>query len=385
MSFIIFFSIVIVIYTLANLYVFKKGLLAISSFPVLKKYFIIIFWFFVIAYPAGRIFERLYLSYFSDLLIWVGSLWLAAMLYFFLISLLIDIFRLANNYWPFFPESFATIRFKAGLFWMSIILTSTLIGWGYINTLNPVVKSININIMKDGGNRKSLNAVLISDIHLGTIIGNNHLENIIDRINDIDPEIIFIAGDLIDEDIEPVLRQNTGYALKKLNAPLGIYAVTGNHEYIGGAKDAVNYLENYGITFVRDTVIKVDESFYILGREDLAKSRFSDDSRKPLDKLISMVDKKHPLFLIDHQPFYLDKAAQLGIDLQLSGHTHHGQLWPLNYITSAIYDISRGYGLVNGMHVYVTSGVGTWGPPVRIGSKSEIINIKINFKERLEK
>ncbi len=378
--FFVIFSIVIALYILANVYIFKKGAFAIAAFPVLKNYFSIIFWFLALSYPVGRILERVYLSHLSDFLIFVGSLWLAAMLYLFLICLLIDVFRLINKFLPFFPQLFATTGFKAGLFWVIIAGITLLITGGYINSMTPVVKNVDINIPKNAGQRKSLNAVLISDVHLGTIIGNKHLENIVSKINDAEPEIVFMAGDIVDEDLEPVLRQNIGNTLKKLQAPLGVYAVTGNHEYIGGAEAAVSYLEEHGITFIRDTVIKIDESFYILGREDLTKPRFSDERRRSLDDLIAMTDPEYPLLLLDHQPFYLEKAAKAGIDLQLSGHTHHGQLWPINYITSAIYDISRGYDHISGMHAYVTSGVGTWGPPVRIGSRSEIINLNVYFK-----
>jgi predicted MPP superfamily phosphohydrolase len=91
-------------------------------------------------------------------------------------------------------------------------------------------------------------------------------------------------------------------------------------------------------------------------------------------------DQRYPVILLDHQPYYLEKAASLGVDLQLSGHTHHGQLWPLHHITKAIFTISRGYGKIDGMHAYVSNGVGTWGPPVRVGNRPEIVSLKIHFQ-----
>ncbi len=385
MSFFIFFFIVITVYISANVYIFRKGLLAIASYPLLKLYITIFFWFLVSAYPAGRIIEKLYLSYFSDFLIWVGSFWLAALLYFFLFCLLIDLLRLANSFVPYLPSLVFGEKFRFYLFWFSLSVIGVLLFAGYLNSIKPVIKNVEIDIPKAAGRRDSLHAVLISDIHLGTIVGNGRLERIISEIDRIGPEIIMIAGDLVDEDLQPVLRQDIGHTLKKLDAPLGVYAVTGNHEYIGGADDAVEYLEKHGIVFIRDSVLKIDGSFYLIGREDTDMFRFTGRKRQPLEELATLTCEEYPVVLLDHQPVNLQKAARVGIDLQLSGHTHHGQLWPLNYITSAIYKVSRGYGKVANMQVYVTSGVGTWGPPVRTGSRPEIINMKILFDSEIEK
>ncbi len=380
MAFIIFLSIVLSIYTLGNIYIFNKGINALHSYNTIKTWFTVIFCFLFLTYPAGRIVESFYLSYLSDVLIWIGSFWLAFLLYFFLISVFIDFLKLTNKFFSYMPELFFKDVFKFRVFWGVICFTTLMIIGGYINAKNLVVKNVEINIPKDAGHRKTLNAVFISDIHLGTIIGNQHLERIVSKINLISPEIIFMAGDIVDEDLQPVLRQNIGHTLKKIEAPLGVYAVTGNHEYIGGANEAIDYLEKHGITFLRDSVLKIDNSFYIIGREDMTMLRFTGEKRKSLEDLIGYANRSNPLILVDHQPLELEKAANEGVDLQLSGHTHHGQLWPLNYITSAIYKVSQGYENINNMHVYVTSGVGTWGPPVKTNSRSEIINIKINFE-----
>ncbi len=153
----------------------------------------------------------------------------------------------------------------------------------------------------------------------------------------------------------------------------------GNHEYIGGASRASRYLEDHGITLVRDSVVLVNELFYIIGREDRDKKRFAGKNRKSLASLMEKTSPGYPVVVIDHQPFGIEEAAMSGADLLLSGHTHHGQLWPLNYITSAVYRISHGYGKVQGMHVYVSNGVGTWGPPVRTGNRPEIVYMELEF------
>jgi predicted MPP superfamily phosphohydrolase len=158
-----------------------------------------------------------------------------------------------------------------------------------------------------------------------------------------------------------------------------MYAVTGNHEYIGGVEEACAYLEKHGVKMLRDTAVKVNNSFYLIGREDLMINRLAHRKRKSLDEIMQGADKQYPLILMDHEPFGLDQARANGIDLQLSGHTHHGQLWPLNYITEMVYEKSWGYTQRGTTHYYISSGFGTWGPPVRLGNVPEILHITLHI------
>ncbi|MFW6019750.1 MAG: metallophosphoesterase [Bacteroidales bacterium] len=279
------------------------------------------------------------------------------------------------------PGIFFSNRFKLIIFITTIIATGITLTIGYYNANEIVVKHQDINIPKQAGNPQKLNAVMVSDIHLGALIDNNHLQKIVKKINALEPDIILMPGDLVDSDLEPVLKKNSGEAFKALHPKLGIYATTGNHEYIGGVQEATEYLEQYNIRFLRDTTLFINESFYLIGREDREINRFEDKERKSLNQLTALIDTTYPVILMDHQPFHPEKTADAGIDLQLSGHTHNGQLWPINYITSALFDISNGYGKINDMHIYVSSGAGTWGPPIRIGSQAEIVNLNIHFSQ----
>jgi predicted MPP superfamily phosphohydrolase len=243
----------------------------------------------------------------------------------------------------------------------------------------PRLRTIELTIPKQGRSMKSLNIAVVSDIHLGTIVGKSRLENIVQRINALDPDIVLLPGDVVDEDIGPVIRNNLGETLRKIRSKYGVIAVTGNHEYIGGVEPACRYLVEHNITMLRDSAMKINDSFYIVGREDLSIRGFAGKTRKTLEELMSGVDKSYPIILMDHQPFHLDEAEKNGADLQLSGHTHHGQLWPFNFITKKVYELSWGYKKKGNTHYYVSCGVGTWGPPVRTGNRPEIVNIKLNF------
>jgi hypothetical protein len=381
MAFIIFFTIVMAIYFSANYYVFARGLQALPPGHGLRPWFPWVFWGVASLYVAGRFLEKWSMGTASDLLIWSGSIWLAALLYLFLLVLLYDILRLANHLLPFFPDWITAhmVKTRLVLFAGTVAVVAALVTGGAINARHPRIRSLDLRIPKSAGVHKELHAVVMSDIHLGTVIGKHFLGKVVEKVDRLGPDIILIAGDILDEDLGPVLRQDAGRTLERLHAPLGVWAIMGNHEHIGGSAGAVEFLTRHGITLLRDSVAWMD-GFTLVGREDRDKARFSGTARKSLEELLEKVDLNHPVILLDHQPYYLEEAAALGVDLQLSGHTHHGQLWPLNAITSALFPISKGYGKIGNMHAYVSNGLGTWGPPVRIGNRPEIVSLRIRFE-----
>lgn len=378
-SFIIFLSIVLTIYSLVNFYIFLTGYHAIPE--NYKLVYIIVYIFLAITYIAGRFLERRFLNWFSSMFVWIGSFWLAAMVYFLFASIAVDLLRLVDLITPVYPASFYTDYSNTKLIGFgvitSIVLLIVLFGW--INARIPRVKKLELTVNKKAGDIRSLKIAVASDIHLGTIISNSHLNKIVKVINSLNADIILLPGDVVDEDIKPVIRKNLGEILRKLKSKYGTIAVTGNHEYIGGVEPACKYLIEHGITELRDSYIKIADSFYIIGREDRASKGFAGILRKPLEKIMEGIDKSLPLILMDHQPVHLEEAEKHGIDLQLSGHTHHGQLWPFNFITKKIYELSWGYKKRGNTHYYVSCGVGTWGPPIRTGNTPEVMEINIKF------
>jgi len=166
----------------------------------------------------------------------------------------------------------------------------------------------------------------------------------------------------------------------ELKPRLGTFIALGNHEYYGGeVKETVDSLEKVGIPVLRDSYVKIADSFYIVGRDDPAVSR-SGKLRKDLNMVLAGVDKSLPIILLNHQPIELDAAQKEGVDLQLSGHTHRGQIFPANLVTSRLYEKDWGYLKKDTLQLIVTSGYGTWGPALRIGNTPEIVNISITFK-----
>jgi len=381
LNFLIFISIILAVYGSINFYIFIRGWQAFSRNPYLKTAYLIIFFFLATSYFAARFLENYKICTASDIYIWIGSFWIAVMVYLLLGIILVDILRAANYFVGFFPEIITRNYENTKLIAAAIVIIISLITvfGGYINAVNPVLRKIELKIPKTAGNLTSLCVAIASDIHLGTIVSNSRLLELVNSINEIKPDIILLAGDILDEDLAPVIKNNLGDTLLRLKSKYGTYAVTGNHEYIGGVDASVKYLENHNITMLRDRVVKINNSFYIAGRDDLSKQRFTGEQRKTLDELLTGIDCELPVILMDHQPFSLGKAAETCVDLQLSGHTHNGQLWPVNYIISMIYEAGNGYLKKKNTYFYISSGFGTWGPPVRTSARPEIVEFTLHF------
>ena len=380
LQFLIFFSIVILIYSLINYFVYIRGMQAIPIGSSIRNWYPWLFLFVSASYIIGRVLERIWISPLSSFFTFVGSFWLALMFYFLMCLLVIDIIRILIYFVPkpaVFVENYALI--KQYLLIGVVGLVGIVVLVGHINALNPRVRRLDIHIAKKAGQLKTLHIAAASDIHLGTLVGPRRTAKLVRMLNDCKPDMILFAGDIVDEDLAPVIHYDLGRSLLNLHAPMGIYAITGNHEYIGGADSAVKYLQDHGVKMLRDTATKIHDSFYLVGRNDRDSKRFSGKERKPLDKLLENVDLSFPIIMMDHQPFNLQKVVDAGVDFQLSGHTHHGQMWPLNYITRAIYEVSWGYKKKGNSQFYVSSGYGGWGPSVRTGNRPEILDLYITF------
>ena len=376
---VLFFLIVFSLYGLINLYIGIRGWQLLDAAPPWRIAYLFSFLLLAFSYIAGRFLERASFSLLSEALVWIGSYWLAAMLYFFLIILLIDLTRLILVLLPLVPaDTLELIRANRNWLLLGIVgMVAAFLVIGHWNAATPRVRPIELRISKRFNSGQPLKIAVASDIHLGTIIGRARLNRIVETINTLDPDLVLFPGDIVDEDLGPVIRENLGESLRSITSRLGVFAVTGNHEYIGGVDAACRYLEEHGITILRDTNAILSNGVQLVGREDRARRQFAGMLRKPLEELMRGIDPAKPVILLDHQPFGLNEAVRAGVDLQLSGHTHHGQIWPLNFITKAIYELNWGYLRVGATHIYVSSGVGTWGPPVRLGNSPEIVLITL--------
>ena len=381
-AFLVFILVVLTLYGFLNTYIFVRGLQALPAGSTLRHWFIPVFWFLAASFVLARFLERAIPCNITEMFTWIGSFWLGAMAYFVIVILVLDLTRGLNDLFHFLPSAIFTDYAKSKLvvFFISVGIVSMALIAGFINARNPKTTRLDINIPKNAGGASQLTIALASDIHLGTLVGKCGALRLVNKINGLNPDIILLAGDIVDEDLKPVIRRNLGETLKNLHAKYGVYAITGNHEYIGGAREAVEYLKAHGIKYLQDTSELIDGKFWLAGRNDRDISRFTGVKRKPLKDVLAGVDRSFPVILMDHQPFNFQDVVDQGVDLQLSGHTHHGQMWPFNYITNAMYEVSWGYKKKGQTHFYISSGFGTWGPPIRLGNRPEVVYITVHFK-----
>ncbi|MDX9770916.1 MAG: metallophosphoesterase [Tenuifilaceae bacterium] len=376
----IFFSIVLIVTIGVNYYIYRRTNPIFAFAGGYELALRLLFWAIALSYPIGRFLERVVPSGAAELVAKIGSFWLAAMLYLTLMFLLFDLLKLMHS-WTGFPsflsakDSISFIRkISVGIY----ATTAIIIFAGYLNAIYPKVSSVTIKTDKSLNGNAMLKIAAASDIHLGTIISNGRLERFVRMMNEQKPDIILLAGDIFDEDLGPVIKNNMGDQLKQLSAPLGVYAITGNHEYIGGVDAAIKYLEDHGITVIRDSVVTPQGKLNVVGRDDRQAKMMGGNMRKPIEHMVVNIDNNLFTIMLDHQPYNLNEAVENGIDLQISGHTHHGQLFPLNLITKAMFEVSRGYKQIENSHFYVSTGFGTWGPPVRVGNRPEMVVFEVS-------
>ncbi|MCR4396447.1 MAG: metallophosphoesterase [Candidatus Saccharicenans sp.] len=378
---VIFLLIVLLIYSSVNGYILWRGLQALSGLPAARLAFILIFSSLVLAFPLGRVLNGQFRHHLAQNLTAFGSYHLALMLYLFLFLFLKDLLRWLAKIpgWRAAGDSWLSVRHPAS-FLIIVGLSLLVIFIGHLNAINPRLKVLELSLNKTAPAGSELKAVLISDIHLGIINRSNRLEKLVQRINDLQPDVVFFAGDIVDEAVSEEEEEKMVGLLRKIHSPLGLYACPGNHEYYGGFEKNISYLRKAGVNVLLDQAARVEGWLFVIGRKDWAAVR-SGEKRLPLKEIMERdgVDRAWPVLVLDHQPLYLQEPAEAGVDIQLSGHTHAGQLFPLDIINRLVYEKNWGYLKKGQTHIYVSSGSGTWGPAVRTGSRSEIVLLKVSL------
>ena len=352
------FITMMIAYMGGNLYLFVRSLQQLSYFPLWGKVVLgILFWTMALAlfvvFGARNVAMP---EVVARTMFLIGSAWMVFLLYMVLSLVVVDLIR------------FALPHFNG--YYYALGLTLCLLVYGYWNYRNPDVVNLDVEIEKPL--EKPLRIVAVSDVHLGYGTDQKALQRYVKLINEQQPDVILIGGDLIDNSIKPVVAQKMEEELRELKAPLGIYMVAGNHEYISGEKECVEFLQQTPITLLSDSIATLSCGVQIVGRDDLSNRR-----RKSLESLVAECDSSKPIIVLDHQPYNLAKVDSLGVDLQFSGHTHHGQVFPLNLLTNVMYEQSCGYRRWSHAHIFVSSGLALWGPPFRIGTDSDMAVITL--------
>ena len=298
---------------------------------------------------------------FTRILYTFSATWLGFAFYLFLASCLL---ALTTLIFKIFGIDISLQTFGVVCLALAVIVSI----YGTIHARTIVVKDLTVTLPNLPIEWQGKKAVFISDIHLGAVNGENFSKEIVTKINEINPDIIFIGGDLYDGvkvDEAEIIKPFSG-----LHPTLGTYFVTGNHEEFRDDKHYLKNIENIGIRVLDDQMVEIN-GLQLVGVGDR-------DSIKPVkfQEILNnlKIDKIKPAILLKHQPSQLDIAEGAGISLQISGHTHKAQTFPLNIFTHFIFKgYDYGFHMYKNMAVYTSSGIGTWGPPLRVGSDGEIV------------
>lgn len=286
-----------------------------------------------------------------------GTSALIVLLYLVMAFLLLDAGRLVGVVPRTWLHANATV---SGV--LALLMVVVFVG-GNIHYNNKVRQPLDLPTDKPLG--RKLTIVMMSDLHLGYHNRRAELAHWVDMVNAEHPDMVLIAGDIIDISVRPLIEEGMADEFRRINAP--VYACLGNHEYLSGEQRALRFYEEAGVTLLRDSVVTVGD-VVIAGRDDRMNV-----GRKSVAELLKGVDRDKYLVLLDHQPYHLDRSERAGVDFQLSGHTHHGQVWPASWITDAIYECAFGQWQRGRTRYYISSGMGIWGGKFRIGTRSEYI------------
>ncbi len=356
----------IVVYNLVVFYIGWNGAVWLTT--IFDHFAVTFYWIAIFLWAYSYVFSRFI---HGPILKIVGSYWIAIVQY------SVILLPLTNLVVVLLMQ--VTNERDSVIFWIgALVITIYLMifAYGSYNAYSPIVRKYHISVPKQGGNYSKLRIAVASDMHFGNLSGVSHLRRLVEKVNDIKPDLVLLPGDIIDDDPKPFIEKKMGQMMSKMHAPLGIYGVLGNHEYYGRAIPLfVDEMSKNQIKILMDEVVVINDSFYLIGRKDK-----TDRNRLSISKLLETVDHSKPLMLMDHQPYELGQAMENHIDISLSGHTHRGQMAPNHYITKRLYELDWGYKQKQQLHAFVSSGFGFWGPPLRIGSRSEILQIDVTFE-----
>jgi len=368
------------IYGGIHLYVFLKAKAAFAFGIHIGIYVALIMIIMVFAPIIVRFSERAGFEFFARLMSYVGYTWMGILFLFVSASLIIDICHfLIYLSSLILRKDFILLTPSARFSFFIPFLLSVVIGiYGYFEAKNIRTETLIVRSPKIPVEVGRLKVVQISDVHLGLIVGEERLKRILNEVKKANPDIMVSTGDLVDGQIDNLLR--LAEMLKEVNPRYGKFAITGNHEFYAGLDDALNFTEKAGFKILRGERLTLAGLINIAGVDDPQGKAYGNSKDVPENELLSGLPAEKFTLLLKHRPL-VDKSAAGLFDLQLSGHVHKGQIFPFSLITGLYYPTQAGFAYIsNGSRLYVSRGLGTWGPPIRFLSPPEVTIIELVHK-----
>lgn len=342
-----------------------------------KNIFTVLFIITVLYFPLTEILSHSSASdsVWARYLLLPGYYSLPFLLYLFLLVSLSDIIIWISRKTKLLaPETISSYKFRITRLSVLFVVPVAIVIIGALNNHYIRISQYTIDVPRKSSEITQLRIAFAADFHLKEATNSQFLREFVARINALHPDILLICGDLLESDRHDEDTIKFEDLFRQIKTKYGIFAVPGNHEMHGGGKR--DFFVNSGITLLEDTVQLIDRAFYLVGRNDKRGLQ-----RKSLDELLIHVQDSLPVILLDHRPIDIDRVSKSIVDIQLSGHTHNGQLFPINFIVRTLYELSWGYMKKNHAHFFVTSGLQTWGPRIRTAGVSEIGIIDVFFRD----
>jgi predicted MPP superfamily phosphohydrolase len=376
-GFFIFFSLVTSIYSAAHYYLYTWFYRLAEPPKRVRRGVGIAFVFLVFSFPASRIMSWRDFNSITYLLMLVSSVWMGLVLYLFILALASEVFLALAGVFRFKSRVLgrAPLRGKRYLFGGVLISAALIGGFSLYEARNIGVSKIILSLPELPPELDGITIAQISDFHFGVLNGRAKLEKVVALTNSLNVDYVFITGDLVDESVAHM--EDMAEPLRKLRGRAGVYAITGNHDYYAGVTRATGIMREAGVKVLRNELTILPGGLQLLGIDDPTGVRRMGEKGEDFISLIAKVDPSKPSILLYHQPIQFERTAQAGIGLQLSGHTHGGQLYPVIHISRRIYPWTPGLHRLKKSTLYVSRGTGTWGPPMRFLAPPEIVHIKL--------
>lgn len=389
------------IYILLNIYVLRWGYLWIGNCHhlfqsrIFRIILTVIYTLIALTPLTGFLIRKP--AFLHRILKITSNYFLGIFMYILMVLFSIDIVRLILKYAVHASWMQSRIVFAAvGACCICIVIIISFSGIYHAKHIK--VTPYKITVDKSSPDMDSLKIVLLADTHFGYNSGAVHAQEIVDKINEQNPDLVCIAGDIFDNEYDAVREpEKISEILRTIRSKYGVYACWGNHDLnepiLAGftfkhkkedskqLKDPrmKRFLQNSNIQLLEDEAVLIDNSFYVVGRKDASLIEKIEEKRKTPAQLTQKLDKDKTIIVIDHQPKELQDIADVGVDLDLCGHTHDGQTFPGNFTVKFLWENPCGYLQKGSMHNIVTSGSGVWGPAMRVGTDSEICTINLTF------
>jgi predicted MPP superfamily phosphohydrolase len=338
-----------------------------------KLLFIIVYILLVTAFPIAETLSHASGAGWTNSIVVAGYYSLPLLLYLILFVILVDLavgFALITKILS--KEGVRSQRFRQAWLLLCLGVPVGVVLIGAVRNNHPQIREYSIDIPKKSSGIRQLKIAFASDFHLRETTNRHLMERFVEKVNAAVPDIVLIGGDVLEGDRQGEQLGEFEAQFRRLKAKYGVYGIPGNHDLHGAGSRT--FFDEARIHLLQDTVEEIGDAFYLVGRND---GRFG--GRKSMNDLLRKCDKSLPVLVLDHRPTDLDNISLSGADILLSGHTHNGQLFPVNLIAKRYYELSWGYKLKRETHVFVTSGIQVWGPPVRTAGDSEVLIVNVTF------